>query len=90
MCKNRTLPAEEGANTAGAAVEDLGGGAGAGADARREETLAVRVSLGTYKLFYESGTEDTFWRVHSRSTLEVLRERAQARDEDRRRSGFLI
>jgi paired amphipathic helix protein Sin3a len=56
----------------------------------RQETLAVRISLGTYKLFYEAGTEDAMWREYQSGELDGLKERARARDEDRRRSAFLI
>jgi hypothetical protein len=52
---------------------------------RMEGELGIRISLGTYKLFYEGGTE---WSVVQRRGQEedrMLRDRARQREEDRRR-----
>jgi len=46
--------------------------------------LAVRISLGTYKIFYESGSEEMMWRVRGREEEKEIRERAQVREEQRR------
>jgi paired amphipathic helix protein Sin3a len=50
-----------------------------------EGELGIRISLGTYKLFHESGTE---WRMVRRRGEEeemILKDRAKQREEDRRR-----
>ncbi|THH20510.1 hypothetical protein EW146_g864 [Bondarzewia mesenterica] len=61
--------------------DDLPSGAGV-----VEGDLRIRISMGTYKLFYEAGTEDVVWRRRGREEEETLRVRATARDEERRRS----
>ena len=54
-----------------------------------ESRLCVRVSLGTYKLFYSAGDEDVFIRGRTREREETLKLRALAREEERRRSRWL-
>jgi hypothetical protein len=49
--------------------------------------LKVRVSLGTYRLFFESGTEDTLVRIRSTDEQTVLEAKAVARAEERARRG---
>lgn len=48
--------------------------------------IAIQISLGTYKLFYEAGTEDVLCRQED----VRLNERAKARHEDRKRSVWLL
>ncbi|KAF6754256.1 transcription regulatory protein [Ephemerocybe angulata] len=55
----------------------------------REDHTRVRISLPTYKLVYENGCEDMLVRRWSGEEGEMLRERARARSEDRRRSRWL-
>ena len=47
--------------------------------------LGVRVSLGTYRMFYEGGKEDVFVRRRVASELEELERRAVLRAEERLR-----
>ncbi|KAA1467807.1 hypothetical protein DENSPDRAFT_770847 [Dentipellis sp. KUC8613] len=54
-----------------------------------EGGLGVRVSLGSYKLFFEGESEESIWRERSAAELGALRERARAREEERRRSVWL-
>ncbi|KAI0347668.1 hypothetical protein BDW22DRAFT_1319555 [Trametopsis cervina] len=51
--------------------------------------LSVRVSLGTYKLFYAADREDVYIRRRTDEREHVLRARALAREEERRRSRWL-
>ena len=46
--------------------------------------IGVQVSLGTFKLFYEAGSEDVLWR--GRGELD---QRALARHEERKKSRWL-
>lgn len=55
----------------------------------RESWMKIRVDLRTYKLVYEAGGEETMWRGVVREE-EVLRERARAREEERRKSRWLV
>lgn len=50
------------------------------------DNIAIRVSLGTYKLFYEAGTEDVLWRKED----PRLSERGKARHEERKKSVWLL
>ncbi|KAH8992416.1 hypothetical protein EDB92DRAFT_1857823 [Lactarius akahatsu] len=50
-----------------------------------EGELGIRISLGTYRLFHESGTEWTLTRSRGREEERMLKERARQREEDRRR-----
>jgi paired amphipathic helix protein Sin3a len=43
---------------------------------------AVRVSLGSYKLFYEAGMEDALYRRRSDAELALLEGKAKARREE--------
>jgi paired amphipathic helix protein Sin3a len=47
--------------------------------------MSVRVGLPSYKLMYESGTEDVQWRGQSAE----LRGRAAGREEERRKSRWI-
>ncbi|KAG1749753.1 uncharacterized protein EDB91DRAFT_1109482 [Suillus paluster] len=53
------------------------------------DTMSIRVSLGTYKIFYESSAEDVYVRRRSREEEKELRERAKVREEERKRSRWL-
>ena len=55
----------------------------------REGKLGIRVSLGSYKLFYEAGTEETVWRRRGREEEAAVWANASAREEERRRSRWL-
>ena len=73
---------------------DLGGGdkRGAGAGAAvvvSSLQLGVRVSLGTYRIFYEGGKEDYMVRRRGEGEERELRRRAAAREEERRRCRLL-
>ncbi|KAH9044289.1 hypothetical protein EDB85DRAFT_2070530 [Lactarius pseudohatsudake] len=50
-----------------------------------EGESGIRISLGTYRLFHESGTEWTMTRSRGREEERMLRERARQREDDRRR-----
>lgn len=52
---------------------------------RSEGELGIRVSLGTYKLFHESGTEWSVVRLREQEEERMLKDRAREREEDRRR-----
>ena len=54
-----------------------------------EAGLCIRVSLGTYKLFYEAGKEDFVFQRRSPSEQATLTARALARSDERRRSRWL-
>ncbi|GJE87693.1 hypothetical protein PsYK624_037760 [Phanerochaete sordida] len=54
-----------------------------------EAGLCVRVSLGTYKLFYAAGQEDFLFQRRGASEQATLTARALARGEERRRSRWL-
>ena len=58
-------------------------------EGRTGRGLGVRVSLGTYRIFYESGKEDFFLRVRGEGSERELRRRAVAREEERRRCRLL-
>jgi paired amphipathic helix protein Sin3a len=47
--------------------------------------MSVRVSLGTYKLFYEAGTEDYLSRTRNSEDELTLGDRAKARHEERKK-----
>lgn len=51
-----------------------------------DNNIAIRISLGTYKLFYEAGTEDVLWRKED----VRLSERAKLRHEERKKSVWLL
>lgn len=52
---------------------------------RSEGELGIRISLGTYKLFHESGTEWSLVRRRGEEEEKMLKERAGEREEERRR-----
>ncbi|KAH9964149.1 hypothetical protein BC827DRAFT_1356668 [Russula dissimulans] len=52
---------------------------------QHEGELGIRISLGTYKLFHESGTEWSMMRSRGQEEERMLRERARQREEERRR-----
>ncbi|EKM61386.1 uncharacterized protein PHACADRAFT_134990 [Phanerochaete carnosa HHB-10118-sp] len=54
-----------------------------------EAGLCIRVSLGSYRLFYEAGKEDSLFQRRSPSEEATLAARALARSEERRRSRWL-
>jgi paired amphipathic helix protein Sin3a len=45
--------------------------------------MIIRISFGTYKIFWEAGSEDTFWRRRGEDDYQKLCERAKARHEER-------
>ena len=49
-----------------------------------ELQLSVRVSLGTYRIFYESGKEDFLMRVRGEEDEREMRRRATVREERRK------
>lgn len=57
-------------------------------DVQEASSMGVSISLSTYRLQYEAGTEDVLWRVR-RSEEEELFARAQARSAERIRSRWL-
>lgn len=59
-------------------------------DSSRWDAMRIRVSLGTYKMFYETGAEDSYVRPRSREEERELRERAKLREEERKGSWYLI
>ncbi|KAI0066497.1 hypothetical protein BV25DRAFT_1868189 [Artomyces pyxidatus] len=65
------------------------GDSSGGSEVRTEGEVAIRISLGTYKLFYEAGTEECVWRRRSEEEERTLRERAAAREEERRRTPWM-
>jgi paired amphipathic helix protein Sin3a len=52
---------------------------------RSEGELGIRISLGTYKLFHERGTEWSVARSRGQEEERMLKDRARQREEDRRR-----
>lgn len=60
------------------------GNIGTGWDAMR-----IRISLGTYKLFYEADGEDVLVRERGEEEERELMNRARLRHEERRRSRWL-
>jgi len=55
----------------------------------RESTMKIRVDLRTYKLVYEAGGEEVMLRGAGKEE-EVLRERARVREEERRKSQWVV
>jgi paired amphipathic helix protein Sin3a len=51
--------------------------------------MRVRISLPSYKVVYESGTDDLVLRSRSREEEEMLRERSWGREEERQKSRWL-
>lgn len=52
--------------------------------------IGVQVSLGTFKLFFEAGSEDVLLRERSEDVQNMLNERALARHEERKKSPWLL
>ncbi|KAF8274279.1 hypothetical protein EI94DRAFT_1768822 [Lactarius quietus] len=52
---------------------------------QHEGEMGIRISLGTYRVFHESGTEWTMTRSRGREEEKLLEERARQREEERRR-----
>lgn len=51
--------------------------------------LRVQISVRTYKLLYEAGTEDVIVQRRSREEEKALQEKARRRNEERRRCRVL-
>lgn len=51
--------------------------------------MRIRISLGTYKLFYEADAEDVLMRERGEEEERELMERGRLRNEERRRSQWL-
>jgi hypothetical protein len=51
--------------------------------------MSVRVSLGSYRLFFAAEGEDVLVRHTSRERMATLRARAVASEEERRRTKWL-
>ncbi|EAU92595.2 transcription regulatory protein [Coprinopsis cinerea okayama7 len=56
----------------------------------RDDQTKIRIGLPSYKLVYESGCEDFISRRWNAEEGAMLRERARASSEDRKRSRFLL
>jgi hypothetical protein len=54
-------------------------------ESMNEGELGIRISLGTYKLFHESGKEWSMMRSRELEEERMLGDRAKQREEDRRR-----
>lgn len=54
-----------------------------------QNEMQVRISLGSYKIFYEGGKEDMLWCRRSREEYTQLQARASAREEERKRTLWL-
>ena len=58
---------------------------------RHEGEMGIRISLGSYRLFHESGTEWMMTRSRGREEEKMLEDRARQREEERvRRLGAMI
>ena len=55
-----------------------------------DKHMRIRISLPSYKLVYECGTEDLILRCRSMEEERMLTERSQMREEERRRSSWLV
>jgi paired amphipathic helix protein Sin3a len=51
--------------------------------------MMIRISYGTYKMFWEAGSEDVVRGRRSEAEEAILGERAKARHEERLRCRFL-
>ncbi|KAF8846145.1 hypothetical protein BDN67DRAFT_986507 [Paxillus ammoniavirescens] len=51
--------------------------------------MSIRISLGTYKLFYEAGTEDVLVQTRGAEEEKELQERVRRRNEERKRCRWL-
>ena len=52
--------------------------------------IGIQVSLGTFKLFYEAGSEDILWRERSEDVQNMLDERTLGKHEERMKSQWLL
>ncbi|KAH0591154.1 hypothetical protein H2248_001252 [Termitomyces sp. 'cryptogamus'] len=52
--------------------------------------MKIRVVLPSYKVVYERGSEDVAWRMRGSAEEQKLLARAQGREEERRRSVYLM
>ncbi|KAF8665510.1 hypothetical protein AX16_000524 [Volvariella volvacea WC 439] len=50
----------------------------------------IRINVPNYKILYESGTEDVMWRRWNKEEAVILEERARVREEERKRSRWLV
>ena len=55
-----------------------------------QSDMAVRISFGTYRIFWEAGSEDTIWRRWDDAEYDNLTERAKARSEERAKCKWLL
>ncbi len=55
----------------------------------KESCMKIRIDLRTYKVVYEGGSEEVLWRGVDKDE-EVLRERARVREDERRKSQWLM
>ena len=54
---------------------------------REDRDLGIQIQQSTYKIMYERGREDVLWRRRRAEEAGMLRERAVAREDERRRRG---
>ena len=54
---------------------------------REDRDLGIQIQQSTYKIMYERGREDVLWRRRGAEQAEMLRQRAVAREDERRRRG---
>lgn len=54
----------------------------------RESSMGLQIDVHTYKLLYESGKEDTFWRGQGKDE-ERLRRQGETLREERSRTRWL-
>lgn len=55
----------------------------------KESPMKIRIDLRTYKLVYEAGSEELVLRGVDKDE-EVLQERARVREEERRKSQWIV
>lgn len=51
--------------------------------------MSIRISFGTYKIFYGAESEDYMVRIRGKDEEEMLIERARARHEERKRCNYV-
>lgn len=54
-----------------------------------QNNIGIQISLGTYKLFYEAGTEDMLWRPRSEEEQASVEERGKVKHEERKKCVLL-
>lgn len=52
--------------------------------------IGIQISLGTYKMFYEAGSEDVLWRRRSEAEETRVLERGRRLHEERKSSVWLL